>query len=835
MFLTLLLWSGCKDENDPGTTEPEEVKIEVTTQNADGQSLVFATSATFKLNLQGVESFVYEVKEGDVTEEPDPVVMYANANEEGGSGVITAKNGENETTVNGLLGNTKYTIFFAFKCGKEYQVEKVVFTTTDYTDILTLISVDYDGMTFHVNVGDDVYYRLGITEAENYFGMKEQFFMSDVDFLNSGVVYHGSQTIKIKNGDAINPEWPDNEFNKYNIFYPGGTYMLMLGECNAEGEMSYEVDNGGNPGFPGGLMSRSIQDNVSTYTEEFSEENITFNGKYAKMRFWTKFPESVENEAKVSLIKKTERSIKLSVKPGKDVINYGAVIFDEDNCDIIERWFGDKGLQTAVLFKSQQFTGNQEIEYTDLEVGKKYRFFVISNYNEDLTKQSFYVQDFEITPSTNPKSELTVTPVESNNPYSVAFNIKALNKDCYGIRYLANYTKDWASAPYDDATMLSTYGVDVTDKEIMDQINSENGYNMEFGSWENSETKIVLLSYNVDEAPSDEIFSCTAMSAPETGTPLQSEVFDKITGTWNLKYTYRKYKTGEQQTVEFPVVFTQTAEEAPATLPEDVHAALLEYWKGFGYSDTEAEAKIDEYVADYKESAEKYTQKYKDMNRIVGNGFKPLHDYYGTWDLFCNMNYSAYDTDELFYDFGPKIYLQVMTDNEGNEEIGLVTYENAIPPVSSGITYYDYYMYGENVEDEGWGYSNVTYPVELSEDGKTLTIKGFYDKSVSPYTLYPSIAYLMSGYPFYQFYGDGDIVLTKTDDSEDLGAVRTSTTGSRTVGTNGLKSVSPVRKSGRMMRTYIPNEKTTLKFNKTTVKYSPVDWSSKSLSEWSLK
>lgn len=831
MSFALLLWSGCDDVNDPGTDVPG-VQIEVTTQDADGQSLVYATSATFRLNLQGVESYVYEVKEGEVTEEPDPVVMYANATEEGGSGIITAKDGENETTVEGLLGNTKYSIFFAFKVENEYKLEKIEFTTTGYTDILNLISVDYSGMTFHVNVDDDVYYRVGITEAENYFAMKEQFFMSDVDFLSSGIVYKGSQTISIKNGDLINPDWPDDEFNRYSFFYPGGTYMLLLGECDSDGNMSYEVDNGGNPGFPGPLMTRSINDNISTYTEEFSEENITFNGKFAKMRFWLKFPENVENKAKVSLLKKTERTVTYSIIPDEDALNYGAVLFSEDDYEMILRWFGDKGLQHAVFFKSQAFSGNNEVTYTDLEVGKKYKFFVISNYDEDYTKQSFYVEDVEITASTNPKSELTVTAVSGNDPYSVAFNIKAPNKDCSGIRYLANYIKDWASAPYDDETMLSTYGVDVTEKEVVEKINSDEGYNMEFGSWEDSETKLVLLSYNADEAPSDKLFTCVAKSAPEVGTPLQSEIFDKITGTWNVKYTYRPYKSAEPEVAEFPMVFTQTAEAAPATLPSNVHDDLLAYWKGFGYSDAEAEIKIEEYVADYRESVEKYTTKYKNMNRIVGNGFKPLHDYFGTWDLFCDLNYSAYDTDELFYDFGPKIFFQVR-NIEGKEEIALVTYELAIPPVSSGISYYDYYMYGDNVNAEGWGYSNVTYPVEVSTDGNTITIKGFKDETVSPYPIYPSIAYLMGGYPFYQFYGDGDIVLTKVDESEDLEALRATTESSRSA--NGLKSVSPVRKSGRMMRTYIPNEKTALKFENTTVNYSPVEFSSKSISKWSVK
>ena len=84
-------------------------------------------------------------------------------------------------------------------------------------------------------------------------------------------------------------------------------------------------------------------------------------------------------------------------------------------------------------------TEPNEIEWTGLTVGETYKVFVISNYNEDLTEQSMYVMDVEMTESTNPDCQLVVTPVSSTDPYSVTFNVKAPNKDCYGFRYLMNY------------------------------------------------------------------------------------------------------------------------------------------------------------------------------------------------------------------------------------------------------------------------------------------------------------------------------------------------------------------------------------------------------------
>ena len=132
-----------------------------------------------------------------------------------------------------------------------------------------------------------------------------------------------------------------------------------------------------------------------------------------------------------------------------------------------------------------------------------------------------------MTESTNPDCQLVVTPVSSTDPYSVTFNVKAPNKDCYGFRYLMNYMSEWESAYYDDETMFSMYGVDIKDASVYNLVNSDEGYNLVFGSWENTESKILIAGYNVDEALSG-IQESRNTSAMETGTPLQSDLFDKI-------------------------------------------------------------------------------------------------------------------------------------------------------------------------------------------------------------------------------------------------------------------------------------------------------------------
>lgn len=122
LFLILLLGYGCSKEDSVGGDNGNGPLIEISVQEGDENSMIYATSAAFSLNLKGVESYVYDVAEGEVTELPEAEVLYANANNEGESGIIEAQEGANLVTVEGLEGNTTYTVIFAFKSTEGYVV-----------------------------------------------------------------------------------------------------------------------------------------------------------------------------------------------------------------------------------------------------------------------------------------------------------------------------------------------------------------------------------------------------------------------------------------------------------------------------------------------------------------------------------------------------------------------------------------------------------------------------------------------------------------------------------------------------------------------------------------
>ena len=130
------MWS-CSDDNDEPGTNGGDFTLGVEAPSSDA---VFATSATFKLSTKGAESYVYKVVEGANAAEPEPVVAYAEAQE---NGTVVAVTGDtDEALVAGLEGNKTYTVFFIFKVGNEYKIYSQKINTPEYSQRVTVISTD---------------------------------------------------------------------------------------------------------------------------------------------------------------------------------------------------------------------------------------------------------------------------------------------------------------------------------------------------------------------------------------------------------------------------------------------------------------------------------------------------------------------------------------------------------------------------------------------------------------------------------------------------------------------------------------------------------------------
>lgn len=819
-MLFLLVLGGCSDDNNevtPGEGPGSEVTIEIESEKGDEGSAIYATSATISLNLKGVETYTYQVEEGSVSESdfPDGEIMFANAEKENGNGIFTAQDGKNTAYLYGLNGNTKYTAIFAFKVGTEYQVKGFEFTTPEYSRRITIISATRDEIKFHIEMPEGVYYKWSFTDALNYNSMKDQFMQSDVDFLrNPSVgVSCGPQDITITSGVQIDPD--DPMWGEWQVTQ-GTAYVILVGESDEEGNLDYEVDYGG-----GMLMSQALAPTVGDYTEEWSDEGVTFNGMYAKQMVYAQSADQVDKKATVTVLKKNETKLKVAITPPDGALSYGVYMTSEDDYELMKKYVGEQGVPALVFNESTPLVEPQEIEYTGMSIGKKYHLFITCNFADDYSKQSFQEEVYEIVESTKPDVELTVVGnVEPDQPYKVSYTIKAPNGDCRGIRYVENSMAEWNASlrpeyGMDEKFYVTNYGLDVTDADVIQAINSSEGYKMYFNSYAEEENMLVVQAYNEDEDLS-EPYMAKATAVADFGTPVDADgqaIMDNLCGTWNATFN-RQGSNGETETVTFPIEFSREPEEAGEYADYDKLVKTIMTMKNM----TEEEAKlyIEEEKANYIQAREKQIDFYKMKNRIVGRfkGEFP-HKYASPWDLFNNISYSAVDADDLFFDYGPKIFLEVIPVEENGQTLYAVILSAnlyAVPPLSDWNTPFTYYIMGY----DGSSAYHTDFPVKVDEDGNGLTIQAYEYNGM---TLTPFFAGMYNNTIYNTYYGSGDIVLTRNNASA-MKTLKSSVTSLKTTTKNMLTTPWAAYQTTtikNMPKTFLPSADVARKLKRESV------------------
>lgn len=812
------MWSCSDDDDQPGTNgEDSTLGVEAPASDA-----VFATSATFKLSTKGAESYVYKVVEGANAAEPDPVVVYAEAQE---NGTIVAVTGDtDEALVAGLEGNKTYTVFFIFKVGNEYKIYSQKINTPKYSQMVTVIKTDLFSVTLHVEVPEDVYYSLGFISIENYETYKMQFGKTDADYVVASPYgdmrdprYKGPQNITIENGvnayaGALNEKDYEDDIYPYAV-HPGTGYVIFIGQCNedgtSEGFVNY-IDNGGSDDDDWGVLGSKLP-NIKEYTEEKPiSENMEFTGRYAKTVLFTQAPHKGTGSVMAQIDRATEKSVMITYTPSDDILQYVVVLIDDADLEMVLNFVGgEDGLQISVLNGGDRYDGVQQLTYS-LTPGHTYTAYIVGVYNEDATIQTMdKLEGIKTIVSDKPAVEFKVTPLNMESPYQIGYNIKAPNGDCAAFKYLLNYTKDWypelngmegENLEENIARMVATYGQGINDADVLSKINSAEGYDMAFSTMDDTESWLVLESYNVDEKT--KLFydgdNYRTTSAPlKAEEPVNSELFSKLQGTWTATMT-----NAAGTTVTCPVTIASGPEQV-ATLPEDVKQGLVEYFVKQGKTQAQAEELVLKYFEEYKEGAAYYTQKYKNMNCLVATGFV-YDDWYAplatSWDLFHSTEYSAYNTDELFRDYGPKMFLKIEKDENGADVVSIITTRM----LEDGYNYYryvdplaDWYRtlvlcaYNTETPDN---YYTSDFPVEVSADMNTVTIKSL-EQDGKIYS--PGFATESYGYPNWSFPTTAEgIILTRTADK-----------ASTVKGTRSISKVTPkvsARSGNHFRRTRTP-------------------------------
>ncbi len=428
VLLAALGFSGCDDDVVSG---PSLEIVPPTVQ--PGETVDNPSSMTFTLNLSGVQQIAYEVVEGheeaasrgSQEENERGALIFKNALLEGGSGIFDAVEGENTIEVKNLEGNKDYTVYFAFKVSEDvYEVESQKFTTPGYSKIITVLSVSTEGFKVHVEMTDSVYWRWGYTQADTYFEM-EQFGTDDMARLeyNGGLYLQGSQTLDIKNGEVwyeMETEIYDEETWEvigtekepvYHTIYAVYSYIFLLAECDADGVINYSADWGDEGGWDDwGVMNKLP--NVLNYTEEWTSEYITFEGKYAKVQFDVEAPALQASQLTIETVKQNERRAIFNIVPSAETVQYAVAIFDQDTYNMLQSWTGPEALKWVALNYVQGiYNDAQQIEVGPLDANTAYKVLIYGSYSDDSMLMSYEELTVTYTPSDKPAAQLAGTPL----------------------------------------------------------------------------------------------------------------------------------------------------------------------------------------------------------------------------------------------------------------------------------------------------------------------------------------------------------------------------------------------------------------------------------------
>lgn len=818
-----LAMSACVDDPTPGKDDAK-TSVEVTVGD------ITPNGATITVTTQGIKEYAYIQREETI----DATAIFV-AGEKvtiEATDVVTTK----EIKLQGLEPNTTYKYYFAFReANNDFygDVNCAEFTTTGYGDnVLTVVERKLDGFAIHVQVPEEVKergnaLRYSTSSLPMYNYSKIEGGM-EIDML----LYNAQQfttTDKTVRYDEYYSYERDEDGNliENGAGYadpkvPGEPGVFLIGEYGymddpnemvvyMDGEVKTVSASEDDPEFinyisnaiwsyPAGWSAgyympmydwkRWIEE-AKNNPDSYDPEKY-WTGYYEKLYISTQEPETLAGNVEIKVTDKTPIDACITFTPSDDVLFYNYFICTEseyqnnvmpllDNNEEHLRWF--VGSYFAMMtFGTDAGTGVTEqwlkddwfVDTKGL-AGQQIRVLVAGIGDNDGTKQCFNSLTFTMPEVTLPKPDVVITPVESNDPYSVTFNIKNpdLNNPITEAYFACNYVREFDQVlkEYSYTQLLQEMGNPLhVDKTAIEQINSEAGFNFSILSRENATTRLAMLVYNwegsgnnPDTPGSQAVAECTT---PRANYPVRvnSTLFETLCGEWEATAPMKQWVAETEESEGYwkdagsytsPVKIAAGI-EYPETLPSEVYD-IYEEW-GIDRD------KTDELYEEFVSLAKDYNNRTRGFNRLLCLGFNFADPAYmlnviqTPYDLFISDEFSSATVADMFYDFGPKWNLEI--DSEGNVWLP-INIEREFP-MSTFYFGMDYTFYMLAVGEKSYMGSPVynsmgelicdsKFPVEVSEDGNTLTIKpiiyNYKDANGNDAveTYYPCVAQLQYG------------------------------------------------------------------------------------------
>lgn len=826
-----VLLAGCK--KDPIVVE-EEPSVELALKSAE------TTSAVFSLETSGVSDYAWAVYSEDPETAPTEEALFLNGTP------ATCADGENEFTVSGLEGKTDYILYLAAKTvDSEYygEVLSVQFTTTDYTEPITILNTDYTAFSVHIQVPESVVesgnaLRYVPVDIFTYNSNRINIFWGGVNSDASMMQSNGDPDHCVTESQTLTFDNTENDTYLHNPFAPGEPMVFMVGEYSwgdVYGNEGYLVPLFDEESFSAAAMEDPYNVSDADY----------WSGVYDKEIFRLREPDVLDATVKVDLdIKAVTGTIKFT--PDPDVYQYCVFIMDNstyemmlgylDNNEDYLQWFSTS--YAAFMNGAIALEGNYELNLEDMfyevPADSHFHMLVTAMGNAEGTAQSFQHIEFDTTPKSMEAPVVTVTPVGgevSDDPFSVTFNVKNTgNVPVVSANYAANYIREWESSlEYMSYADIAASGNPLSAEEI-ERINSADGLDLTFTSIDGMTTRLAILAYNEEKTPNelDENSPAVAeQTAPDqpAAERVESSLFTDLPGEWTMTanvsaYDYYQGGYASLGPQSIKVTVFNGLDDYPETLPEDVYALYSEMDK----------AEVDALYEEFKLEAEAYNAKVRGLNRLLCVGFGYETSPYAfraatPYDLFCEPNYNGYDVASLFYDFGPKWYLEVSEDGSVTVPTDL-TYMHPMQAWTGG----NYYLVADEIESNTV-LTSGTFPVEVSSDNATITVNPMTDSALEGAYFYPNA---MVDYGYYQsIYGnriDSALTLTKGWSGDATTSISSVSEPTKGVEVNVPGLVPAARPKSR---TCFPAESQVVKYNRlTNLKAATLESFEKSLDEY---
>lgn len=681
----------------------------------------------------------------------------------------------------------------------------------------------------------------------------------------------------------------DTNYPYYGVLVPGQDTYFFIGEFSYVDEDNlgyYYTDEDGDeiymdftagyhePGYYCPLFDHAAWEAAGTRAnsnwgisplavEAVTDQSQFWTGFYACYRFNLKAPEKME--AKMTLDKS---GLKLNggtlrFLPDEGVALYLFGVMPRSTWEAMIQMLPNSEDETIQWFLATEEAlysygigmevGPAEVDMsgsvTWFDTNTEYVVPIICMGNEEGTVQHFQVESFKLPAATKPAPKIEVTAatkpaseVEKDgpqSPYEIWYNVKCPTGDAYQAMYACNDDRAWESALaiYGDHEGIIRYGGYFSSDELV-EINSAEGLYVRFDVLPEMTYGLAASAFS-DEGLMGEASYAEVSSGSETlPAPITSDLYEQLKGEWTMR-TQVYYTVYDNETLTYWL--EQGIRQCKVTIgdvemPELSDELYPKFESAVGWDKAKVDATYEEVCA----QAEVYNAKTRSQNRILCQGFNtypiPYYlehnelEYCSPYALFYNIStqkYRYYDAGWLFYDFGPRWFLEVM-DDKGT--LGVPFNANTMAPLFGLSGYYlvgltstaptDQWSTISFVFDEEGNATTGYFPVEVSDDMNTITVKALNYNGQEYYPVCAS----WSGVQFEaKAYSVSELVLTRgwDENTEAMLPVEKSSTSRRTNQTAELGGEAPKQQIKARALTHFELENP-VAFNRTEARiYSP--------------